>query len=262
MLLASGVMTTDPTTPAANERLIEYMDRHRLSVPKLAKATKISEDAIRSWRANRSIRPQDSTLRDLANGMKLSTADAQDLFPALDTLPHPNGTLRIDHWPSQAAIPAHAWQALLAAPEQRVWILDYAPTALLAAIPDLPQRLADHATHGIDVRVLIADAKGKAIATHDRHIRPAAFNRRHTTLSEQAARARDELKPLESSGLLRVHAAQLPGTAIAVDDQWWSAHAIYAAPPEAWPVTIPTDTDLLHTWDQAFRLAWDDASPY
>jgi len=251
----------DPDAPRRNEKVAAAVKEHAASVRQFARIVGYSPHMVSKWINDDSVGPHRSNLPRIAEGVGLSEAEVMSWFPKFDTQPRPARRTTFTGWQAQGEIPAHEWAALLDGQDNgtpsRVWVFDYAPTTMLAAIEDLPDRLAALHANGADVRVLLADPASRALADLQRHIQSP------DKMPDRAARAIAQLRPLHGTGTLRLHVAPLPTTSIAVDGTWWTSTAILTRSPEAWPVHVLDERHhtLTDAHEAIFKALWNSAVP-
>ena len=248
-----------------NERLAGFIENTGLSKRGFAKVSGVSKDTVTGLLDDANKMPREGTVKAIGDAWNLSEAERMDLFPALDHKPRPAGQTRFTGWQAVADVSAEQWRKLLDNAAERVWLCDYAPTALLAAYKDkdgdeagLARHLATLHGGGVDVRVLIADDGAQEITDRDRTADPL------DRIGPRAEAARHALRPLRGLGAFKLHGRAIPAAMLLVDDTCWFIPAIYAAPTRHWPVIVTNTAaaeNLVKRHQDAFTRLWNAGTP-
>jgi hypothetical protein len=196
----------------------------------LAKVTMPSKDTIKRWLNGEITAPQDAPVADVAEALRVTAAPLR----AVVTATTPTDQDIVSMWPTRAAIPSDQWAALIDTATTRLWLADDTYAFFFAPCPDLADSLNAKAHAGVDVRMLVTDARCDAIR------RRGLETGEGDLLVHDALRARRALDPLAAHDPARlgVHQAALPQAMYIADDTMWISPRTYGIPSGQSPVIV------------------------
>ena len=160
-------------------------------------------------------------------------------------------------YPRRTAVPQQAWRDLFAAARDRIDVLVYAGN-FVTEDDELMGILADRATAGVHVRILLGDADSLSVARRgdDEGINGELADMARAALAIYRAR----LQPLGAQ--IRLHDTPLYNSIYRADDQMLVNQHVYGLGAGDAPVTHlrqHPDGRLFTTYQDAFERVWDGA---
>lgn len=146
-----------------NERLRSQMNQAGLTVGELARQVEVDPKTVERWLDIGRLPHQ----RHRQKAANLLASDETFLWPQLLDDERSRATSEaelISFYPHRGAVPPDLWRRLVETPTERVEILVYAGLFLIDSHPDLPDKLAERASDGLQVRLLYGDPESDTVA--------------------------------------------------------------------------------------------------
>ena len=239
-----------------NENLRNALLRAHLDVPDVAAALEVAPKTVSRWLGGRV--PYPRYRRALAD---LLQADEPELWPDIVQRRSTAASGIVAIYPHRWAVPRTAWLRLFQSAECEVAILAYS-ALFLAEDTGILNTLAEKATAGARVRILLGDPDSQAVADRgtEEGIGPDTM----------AAKIRNALvlyAPLRELGTvqIRLHETALYNSLYRADAEILVNAHIYGAPAAnapTWHVRATDDADILSTYLTSYEQVWDTAKPY
>lgn len=147
----------------ANERLRSSIAARGMTLTDVATRVEVDPKTVERWVSNDRL-PHRGHRSATA---KLLGVDEAYLWPQLlndvRTVSASRAEL-VDVYPNRGSVPADLWRALTGAATEAVDVLAYSALFLPDSNPDLPQQLADRASDGMRVRILLGDPASRSVS--------------------------------------------------------------------------------------------------
>ena len=239
-----------------NENLRNALLRAHLDVPDVAAALEVAPKTVSRWLGGRD--PYPRYRRALA---ELLQVDEAELWPEITQRRSTAASGIVAIYPHRWAVPRTAWLRLFQSAECEIAILAYS-ALFLAEDTGILHTLAEKATAGARVRILLGDPDSQAVADRgtEEGIGPDTM----------AAKIRNALvlyAPLsELDGVqIRLHQTALYNSLYRADAEILVNAHIYATPAAnapTWHVRATDNADMLTTYLASYEHVWDTAKPY
>lgn len=157
-MLAAGASSIIP-----NHRLAATLDARHIPVLELARALQVVPKTVHRWLGNQSCAPHPSTRAAVARYLD---ACVDDLWPAsvVSSVDDRQTDELTALYPARTAVPPALIGSLMACATDRIDILAISANYLWETVDGLLATLSARAAEGVQVRILLADPDGEALA--------------------------------------------------------------------------------------------------
>lgn len=239
-----------------NETLRRALADARLGEEDVSSALSVDPKTVQRWVAGRTPQRRHRWgLADLLGQHELA------LWPEIARIGDVSSCPEIQStYPNRGAVPRETWHRLFASATEEIGLLVYAGL-FLAEDVELLRLLADKASNGVRVRVLLGDPDSPAVVARgeEEGIGDA--------VSAKVRNAIRLFRPLLAADAAEIslHATVLYNSLYRADDELLANPHVLGLPAAHAPVLHlhgPGDSDLMRTYLESFERVWTAAKPY
>ncbi|MFC8796430.1 XRE family transcriptional regulator [Promicromonospora sp. NPDC057138] len=237
-----------------NQRLVAAMSQAGLSQVRLAAAVGVDPKTVERWVAQgRTPHPRHRVAVSDALG-----CDVAALWGDVDRAEAAAQEI-VGVYPARRAVPSGTWRAFVAGVEQRFELHAFAATFLPDQTLDLTAEIVNMAARGVQVRLLLGDPDGAAVAVRTKE-------EGGTGLSGRIALVLAYLAPaLGTPGVeVRLHDSTLYATTFRFDDDLLVNTHVWGSPAGANPLLHLKDgpeASMAPAYQAGFERVWGAAKP-
>jgi transcriptional regulator with XRE-family HTH domain len=236
-----------------NERLRRSMLRAGLHTLSLAEAAQVSTKTVERW-LHGDVTPYPRTRYRVA---AILQEDESYLWPGAVDTSSLKGAELVATYPRRTDVPRHLWTELLRQAGRNVDVLAFAGLFLTEEHPDWVRLLAERASEGARLRLLLGDPAGQQLAARDRE------NEIGGGVAGRVAAVLSSYRPLAGVAEIRLHDTPLYNSIYRFDDDMLVNAHVYGLLAAYTPVMHLRRVDgaYFNTYLESFERVWAAARP-